>query len=114
MVMLYFAAGVRFVITVIVLSLIGYTVPGFGHLLFGDAVLAALAISVLGLGVQIFRGSRTRKYLCGGVGFIVTGLVIVGGQSVIRHVHVSLLSALVAAAVVGLVNYAIPTSDLKA
>ena len=112
--MLYFAAGVRFVITVIALSLIGYTVPRFGHLLFGDAVLAALVISVSDLGMQIFRGFIVGKYLCGVVAFIATGLVIVGGQSVMRHVHVSLLSTLVAAAVVGVINYAIPTSDVRA
>ncbi len=114
MVMLYFASAMRFVITVVVLSLIGYSIPGFGHLLFGDAVLAALVISVLGYAMQSFRGYRTKKYLCGAVGFVVTGLVIVGGQSVLGHVHVSPLSALVAATVVGLVNYAIPAKDLVA
>ena len=114
MVMLYFASAMRFVITAVALSLIGYSIPGFGHLLFGDAVLAALVISVLGYAMQSFRGYRTKKYLCGAVGFVVTGLVIVGGQSVLGHVHVSPLSALVAATVVGLVNYAMPTKDLVA
>jgi len=112
--MLYFASAVRFVITVVVLSLIGYIIPGFGHLLFGDAVLGALVISVLGYGVQIFLGARNSKYACGVVGFIVAGAVIGLGRSVLGHADVSLFSALIAAAVVGLINFGIPTSDLRA
>ncbi|MDA8343941.1 MAG: phage holin family protein [Thermaerobacter sp.] len=108
--MTYFGTVVRFSLAVIVLSLIGYIIPGFGHLTFGEAVLAAIVIGVLGYGIQIFLGPKNSTFVRGFIGFIVAGVVIWLGQFVLRHVHVSLPAALLAAAVIGLINYSIPNA----
>ncbi|MHB1873176.1 MAG: phage holin family protein [Steroidobacteraceae bacterium] len=106
----YSRTTVRFALAVIVLMLIGYMIPGFGHPTFGEAVLAALVISALGYGIRIFLAPGKSAYVRGLIGFIVAGVVIWLGQFAVQHVHVSLLAALFAAVVIGLINVAIPNA----
>lgn len=111
--MLYFGTAIRFALAVFSLALIGDIIPGFGHLTFGDAVLAAFVIAVLGHGIQLLVAARHSNYVCGVVGFVVAGIAIWVGQSTWHHGQVSVIAALFAAAVIGLINYGIPNSSLR-
>ena len=106
--MAYFGTAVRFALAIIALMLIGYVFPGFSHMTFGEATLVALVIGVLGYGVQIFLRPNSHRNVRGFVAFVVTGIVIWLGQFVVPQLHVSLLAALFAAALIGVVNYAVP------
>ena len=106
--MAYLGTVARFALSVVALMLIGYVFSGFHHMTFGDAALLALVIGALGYGIQIFFRPRMPRNVRGIIGFVVAGVVIWLGQFVVPQLHVSLLTALFAAALIGLVNYAVP------
>lgn len=106
----YFGVVVRFALAIIVLMLIGYIVPGFSHLTFGEAVLVAFVIGAVGYSIQLFVRPKMSSYRRGFIGFIVAGIVIWLAQFVVSQMHVSLLAALLAAVVIGVFNYAIPNA----
>lgn len=106
--MAYLGTAVRFALVIIALMLIGYVFPGFSHMTFGEAILVALVIGVLGYGIQIFLPPQSLRNVRGFIGFVVAGVVIWLVQFVVPQLHVSLLAALFTAALIGLVNYAIP------
>lgn len=105
----YFGAVVRLALAIIVLMLIGYILPGFSHLTFGEATLIALVIGAVGYGIQIFS-RKMPSYRRGLIGFFVAGIVTWLAQFVVPQLHVSLLAALLAAVVIGVFNYAIPNA----
>ena len=106
--MAYLGTVARFALSVVALMLIGYVFPGFSHMTFGDAALVALVIGVLGYGIQIFFRPKMPRNVRGFIGFVVAGIVVWLGQFVVPQLHVSLLAALFAAALIGLVNFAVP------
>ncbi len=100
---------VRFVIAALVLMLIGYLVPGFGALNFFSALLAALVIAGLGYLIELLLGRSVSPYAHGVVGFLVSAVVIYVTQFVVPGMTVSLLGALIASLVIGVVDMFIPT-----
>ena len=106
--MAYLGTAARFVLVIAALMLIGYVFPGFSAMTIGEAALVALVIGVLGYGIHIFLRPKSPRNVRGLIGFVVAGIVIWLGQFVVPHLHVSLVAALFTAALIGLVNYAIP------
>lgn len=103
-------AGLRFVVSAIVLMLIGYVIPGFSRLTFWEALLAAVVISAAGYVVESLFGTNVSPRSRGIVGFIATAVVLYLTQFVVPHLHVSVIGALLASLVIGLVDTAVPTS----
>jgi uncharacterized membrane protein YvlD (DUF360 family) len=101
---------VRFLVAALVLMLLGYIVPGFSHLSFGYALLAAFVIAVLGWVVEALFGRGVSPYARGIVGFLVSAAVIWVAQFVVPTMHVSILGALIAAFVIGLVDLFVPNA----
>ncbi|MDA8345146.1 MAG: phage holin family protein [Thermaerobacter sp.] len=101
---------VRFIVAAIVLMLIGYVVPGFSRLTFGEALLAALVIAAVSYLIELMLGKHNSTYGRGIVGFLVSAVVIWLVQFVIPNMHVSLIGALLAAFVIGVVDLVIPTA----
>jgi putative membrane protein len=104
------ASILRFVVSAVVLMLVGYVVPGFSRLNFWEALLAAVVIAAAGYVVESLFGRRVSPYNRGVVGFVVAALVIYLAQFVVPGLHVTILGALLASLVIGLVDLVIPTT----
>ena len=102
-------AIVRFIVSALVLMLMGYIVPGFSHLAFWDAMLAALVIAVVGYLLEVLFGRGISPYGRGLVGFLVSAAVVWVAQFFVPTMHVTILGALIAAFVIGLVDMFVPT-----
>lgn len=103
-------AVLRFIVAAIVLMIVGYVVPGFSRLTFGEALLAAAVIALASYLVGLLFGRDTSTYGHGVVGFLVSAVVIWLAQFVVPHMSVTLVGALLAAFVIGLVDMFIPTA----
>lgn len=103
-------AVLRFVVAAVVLMLIGYVVPGFSHLTFWEALLAALVVAAAGYVIESLFGRKVSPYNRGIVGFVVAAIVIYLAQYVVPGLHVTILGALLASFIIGLVDLIIPTA----
>lgn len=99
---------VRFVVAAIVLMVIGFIVPGFSIQGFWSALLAAIVIAALGWIVEMFFGDNISPYARGIVGFLVSAVVIYVAQFIVPNMEVSVLGALLAALIIGIVDMFIP------
>ena len=102
---------VRFVVSAIVLMIIGYIVPDFSVGGFWSALLLAVVIAVLGWIIEGIFGKRVTPFGRGIVGFIVSAVVIWLAQFVVGHVHATWLGAILAALVIGIVDLFIPIAN---
>ena len=101
---------VRFVVSALVLMVVGYLVPGFSRLTFGTALLAAIVIALLGYIIEAIGGRQISPYGHGLVGFISSAVVIYATQFVVPGLRVTVIGALLGAAVIGIVDMFIPTT----
>jgi len=108
--MRFLGTVVRFIVAAIVLMLIGYIVPGFSHLTFAEALLAAVVIAVVGYLAELAFGHRASTFGNGIVGFVVSAVVIWLVPYVVPGMPVSAIGALLAAFVIGLVDLLVPTA----
>jgi putative membrane protein len=106
----FLGAILRFIVAAIVLMLLGYVVPGFSHLTFGQAIIAAIVIVALSWLVDLAFGPGASPYSRGIVGFLISAAVIWVAQYAVPGMHVSIVGALLAAVVIGLVDLFIPTA----
>jgi len=102
---------VRFVVSALVLMLIGYLLPGITVAGFTGALIAAIVIAVIGFAVEYVLGDKISPRSRGWVGFITAAVVIYLAQFIIpSYLSVSLLGSLLAAFVIGLVDAFVPTA----
>ena len=103
-------AIVRFVVSALVLLLVGYLLPGISVAGFTGALIAAIVIALIGYAAEAILGPRISPRSRGFVGFITAAIVIYLAQFIIpSYLSVSLLGSLLAAFVIGLVDAFIPT-----
>lgn len=103
-------AVVRFVVSAIVLMVLGMFVPGFKVSGFVGALVAAAVIAILGYIVEAMLGDKVSPRSRGLVGFITAAIVIYASQFLIpTMLSVSILGALLSAFIVGLVDAFVPT-----
>ena len=102
---------VRFIVSAIVLMLVSYLVPQFVVGGFWSALMLALVIAVLGWIIEGIFGKKVTPYGRGIVGFLSSALVIWLAQFVIGHVEVTILGAILAALVIGIVDLFIPVAS---
>lgn len=100
---------VRFIVAAIVLMVVSYITPGFSRLSFWHALLAAVLIAAIGFGLEAIFGCRISPYARGGVGFIVSAVIFYLIQFLIPGLRVTVLGALIAAAIVGIIDMFVPT-----
>ncbi|GJM70682.1 membrane protein [Paenibacillus macerans] len=101
---------VRFIVSAIVLLVVGWLVPQFSIGGFGSALLLALVIALLGWAIEGIFGKRVTPFGRGIVGFLTSALVIWLAQFIISGVSVSIIGALLAALVIGIIDLFIPVS----
>ena len=101
---------VRFVVSALVLMLVGYLIPGISVAGFTGALIAAVVIAILGYLIELALGDKISPRSRGLVGFITAAVVIYIAQFIIpSYLSVSLLRSVLAAFVIGLVDAFIPT-----
>lgn len=105
----WLAHVIRFIVAAIVLMVVSYITPGFTPLSFWYALLAAVLITAIGYGLESIVGRNITPYARGGVGFIVSAVIFYVIQFVIPGMRVTVLGALIAAAIVGIIDMFVPT-----
>lgn len=106
----WMGAVVRFIVSALVLMLVGFLIPGFKALSFFHALFAAIVIAVLGWIVESLMGKSVSPYGRGVVGFIVSAITIWVAQFVVPGMSVSIIGALLAAFVIGIIDLFVPTT----
>ncbi|OOC63112.1 phage holin family protein [Paenibacillus ihbetae] len=101
---------VRFIVAALVLMVVGWIVPQFTVGGFGSALLLALVIALFGWAIEGIFGKKVTPFGRGIVGFLVSALVIYLAQFIVGGVSVSVLGALLAALVIGIIDLFIPIS----
>ena len=105
---------IRFIVSVIVLELVAFLVPGFTIASFGSAILAALAIMVVGWLIEMITGNKITPYGRGIVGFLVSASVLYLIQYLVPGFRIGLFSALIASLIIGIIDIFVPTTRSKA
>ncbi|NLI69775.1 MAG: phage holin family protein [Firmicutes bacterium] len=100
---------VRFIVSAIVLMVVSFILPGFAQLSFGHALIAAVVIALLGFIAESFFGRRISPQNRGLVGFIVSAVIIFLAQYVVPGMNVSIIGAILAAIVIGVIDLFVPT-----
>ncbi|NLN15885.1 MAG: phage holin family protein [Firmicutes bacterium] len=100
---------VRFIVSALVLMLVGFLVPGFRTMSFWHALLAAVVIALIGWVIETTLGKRVSPYSRGIVGFLVSAIVIWAAQFVVPGMSVTVFGALLAALVIGIIDLFVPT-----
>lgn len=107
----WIGAIIRFVISALVLVVVSWLSPGFvvqGG--FTGALIAAAVIAILGYIAEALLGDKVSPQSRGLVGFITAAVVIYLAQFIIPNLlNVSILGALIAAFVIGLIDAVVPT-----
>lgn len=102
---------IRFLVSAIVLLVVSWLAPGFvvaGG--FVGALIAAAVIAILGWIAETLLGDRISPQSRGLVGFVVAAVVIYLAQFIIPGLlTVSIIGALIAAFIIGLVDAFVPT-----
>jgi len=102
---------VRFVVSAIVLMVVGWLVPNFTVGGFWSALLLALIIALFGWIIEGIFGKQVTPFGRGIVGFLVSALVIWLAQFVVAGVNATIVGAILAALVIGIVDLFIPTGN---
>lgn len=100
---------VRFIVSALVLMFVGFIVPGFGPIGFWNALLAAVVISVLGYIIEALVGKNVSPQARGIIGFLTAAIVIYLAQYIVPALDVSILGALIASLVIGIIDIFVPT-----
>ncbi len=102
-------AVIRFVVSALVLLFVGFLVPGFRVGGFVGALIAAVVIAILGYIVESLFGREVSPQGRGLVGFLTSAVVIYLTQFIVPSVEVSIIGALLASAVIGVIDAIVPT-----
>ncbi len=102
---------IRFVVSAVVLLLIGFLLPGVTVAGFTGALIAAIVIAVLGYLVEMIMGESVSPRSRGIVGFVTAVVVIYLAQFIIpSYLAVSFWGAILASFVIGIVDAFVPTT----
>jgi len=104
---------VRFIVSAVVLMVISWIVPGMAVAGFVGALIAAIVIAALGWVIErLFKDKITSAHR-GTIGFLTSAVVIYLSQFIVPgSIRVSIIGALLAALIIGIVDAFVPT-ELK-
>lgn len=101
---------VRFIVSALVLMIVGWILPGVTVSGFWGALVAAIIIAILGYVAERLMGKSISPQGRGVVGFISAAVVIYLAQFLVpQYLSVSLLGSLLAAFVIGVIDVFVPT-----
>lgn len=103
--------AIRFVVSALVLMLVGWILPGITVSGFIGALFAAIVIAVIGYFAESLMGKDVSPQGRGIVGFISASVVIYLAQFIVpSYLSVNLIGALLSALVIGFVDAFVPTA----
>jgi putative membrane protein len=105
----FFGAVVRFIVAAIVIWFTGLLVPGFQVAGFWTALMAAVVIALLGWAIEALFKRDISPFGRGLVGFATSAAIIYVTQFFVTGFTVSLIGAILAALVIGIIDMFIPT-----
>ena len=100
---------IRFIVSALVLMFVGFLIPGFGPITFLNALIAAVVISVLGYAIEALFGKNVSPQGRGIIGFLTSAVVIYLAQYIVPDLDVTIIGALVAALIIGIIDIFVPT-----
>ncbi len=101
---------IRFVVSVLVLLVVSWLIPGMEVAGFTGALAAAVIIAILGYIAEALLGKNISPRSRGLVGFVSAVVVIYLAQFIVPNmISVSIIGALLAAFVIGLIDAFVPT-----
>ncbi len=101
---------VRFVVSALVLLVVSWFLPGFRVAGFTGAIIGAVVIAVLGYLIESLMGGKVSPQSRGVIGFLTSAVVIYLAQYIIpSYLQVTILGALLAALVIGIIDAFVPT-----
>ena len=100
---------VRFIVSALVLIGVGFLIPGFSMIGFGNALIAAAVIALLGYIVETILGENVSPQNRGIIGFITAAIVIYSTQYIVPGLSATIIGSLLAAFVIGLIDAFVPT-----
>lgn len=99
---------VRFVVSALVYMFVSYIVPGFSLANFWTALIAAIVVALVGWAVEAMFGRAINRFGRGIVGFVVSVVILYVSQWVVPGMRVTVLGAIVASLIIGLIDLLIP------
>lgn len=99
---------VRFIVAALVLIVTDWFVPGFDVGGFWSALFLAVVIAVVAWILEGIFGRRISPFGRGIVGFLTSALVIWFAQFIVGGVRATILGAILAALVIGIIDLFIP------
>src|SRR5690554_5972229 len=100
---------IRFIVAAIVLMVTAFLTPGFTRMGFGTAIIAALVIAALDYIIQKLFKIDVSPLGRGLVGFITAAIVVYVTQFFVPNMEITLLGAVIAALIIGIIDAIIPT-----
>lgn len=102
---------VRFIVSALVLLLVSWIVPGLRVAGFTGALVAAAVIAIVGYVIERVFGDKITRMGRGTVGFLTAAVVIYLSQFLVPgYITVSIIGALLASLVIGIVDSFVPTT----
>ncbi|RXT04950.1 phage holin family protein [Ammoniphilus sp. CFH 90114] len=102
---------IRFFVATIVLYFVGFLVPGFTIRGLTTAIVTAAVIAALGWIFEAFFGGELSPYGRGIAGFLSTALIIYLTKFIVYGVEVTLIGALLASLLVGIIDLFLPAKS---
>jgi uncharacterized membrane protein YvlD (DUF360 family) len=99
---------VRFIVSALVLMFVSWIVPAFEVGGFWSALLLAFVIAVAAYVIEGIFGRRITPFGRGIVGFLTSAAVIWVSQFIVSNVSSSIVGAILAALVIGIIDLFIP------
>jgi uncharacterized membrane protein YvlD (DUF360 family) len=101
---------IRFIVSALVLMVVGWLVPNFEVGGFWSALLLALVIAIIGWIAEGIFGKRITPFGRGIVGFLASAAVIWVAQFIVGGVSATIIGAILAALVIGIIDLFVPVS----
>lgn len=102
----------RFVLVAVILMITSYVTPGFSIRGMWSFFIAAVVISVSDYFVELFMGVDASPFGKGIKGFIIAAIIIYAAQFFVPNMGVSILGAVLAAIVIGVLDAIFPAKAM--
>ena len=98
----------RFILVAVILMITSYLTPGFSIRGMWSFLIAAVVISLLDYFVELIMGVDASPFGKGIKGFIIAAIIIYATQFFVPNMGVSILGAVLAAVVIGVLDAIFP------
>ncbi|AGK95933.1 putative membrane protein [Clostridium pasteurianum BC1] len=98
----------RLILVAIVLAVTSFLTPGFSIRGLWSFLLAAVIIIVVDYLIESFMGVDASPFGKGLKGFIISAIIIYLTQFIVPNMHASIIGAILAAIVIGIIDAVIP------